>query len=254
MATLIIFIATPELLTKTTTEKYWAEVDYVGDQPLFCWTIDWLAQKLLDLWWGDCWLNIWTRKQLSLGAMASERCHDLVMTLGKLSSVNQGVIPGWFFSTVSGSIPRHAHGPLTRYVKLRVAHAPGMLGTFSGHRLRRKPLVSDPGMHHGTCVTYVPWCLSGSLTRGGRENVSSNPDACATRSFTYLVRGPCVSMSVCMPNRMRLISSHMYVQAVVRLSQYQFKSKFKLFHCPVYRCRAGTPNADKVHVIRQSCL
>ena len=35
---------------------------------------------------------------------------------------------------------------------------------FSRHRLQRKPLVSDPGMHHGTCVTNVPWCMSGSLT------------------------------------------------------------------------------------------
>ena len=53
---------------------------------------------------------------------------------------------------------------LTRYVKLRVAHAPGMPGTFSRHRLQRKPLVSDPGMHHGMCVTHVPWCMSGSIT------------------------------------------------------------------------------------------
>ena len=60
-----------------------------------------------------------------------------------------------------------AYGPLTRYVKLRVAHAPGIPGTFSRHRLQRKPLVSHPGMHHGTCVTHVPWYMSGSLTRGG---------------------------------------------------------------------------------------
>ena len=26
-------------------------------------------------------------------------------------------------------------------------------------------------MHHGTCATYVPWCMSGSLTRGGEEKV-----------------------------------------------------------------------------------
>ena len=25
------------------------------------------------------------------------------------------------------------------------------------------PLVSDPGMHQGTCVTHVPWCMPGSL-------------------------------------------------------------------------------------------
>ena len=37
------------------------------------------------------------------------------------------------------------HGPLTRYAKLRVAHAPGMPGTFSP-----PPQVCDPDMHHGT--------------------------------------------------------------------------------------------------------
>ena len=53
------------------------------------------------------------------------------------------------------------HGHLSRYVKLRVAHAPGMLGTFS------PPLrVSDPDKHHGTCVTHVPWYMPGSLSSG----------------------------------------------------------------------------------------
>ena len=41
------------------------------------------------------------------------------------------------------------------------AHAPGMPGTFSP-----SPQVSDPDMHHGTCVTHVPWCMPGSLTTG----------------------------------------------------------------------------------------
>ena len=39
---------------------------------------------------------------------------------------------------------------------------------FQGNRL-----VSHPGMHHGTCVTHVPWCMSGSLTYGNGENVSN---------------------------------------------------------------------------------
>ena len=52
----------------------------------------------------------------------------------------------------------HSLGPLSRYVKLRVAHVPGMLGKFSP-----PPRVSDPDMHHGTCVTHVPWCMPGSL-------------------------------------------------------------------------------------------
>ena len=53
------------------------------------------------------------------------------------------------------------HGPLARFVKLRVAHVPGMPGTFFP-----LPRVSDPDMHQGTCVTYVPWCMPGSLTSG----------------------------------------------------------------------------------------
>ena len=61
---------------------------------------------------------------------------------------------------------------------------------FPRHRLERKPLVSDPGMHHGTCITHVPWCIPGLLTRGGGENVPGIPGACATRNFTYLARGP----------------------------------------------------------------
>ena len=50
---------------------------------------------------------------------------------------------------------------------------------FPRNRLQRKLLVSEPGMHHGTCVTHVPWCMSGSLTRGGWENVTGIPGACA---------------------------------------------------------------------------
>ena len=46
-------------------------------------------------------------------------------------------------------------------------------------RIQRKPRVSDPGMHHGTCVTHVPWCMSGLLTCDGGENVPDIPDACA---------------------------------------------------------------------------
>ena len=50
---------------------------------------------------------------------------------------------------------------------------------FPRRRFQRKPLVSDPGMHHGTCVTHLPWCMSGSLTCGDGENVPGIPGACA---------------------------------------------------------------------------
>ena len=50
---------------------------------------------------------------------------------------------------------------------------------FPGRWFQRKPLVSDPGMHHGTCLTHVPWCMSGSLTCGDGGNVPGIPGACA---------------------------------------------------------------------------
>ena len=53
------------------------------------------------------------------------------------------------------------NGPLTRYAKLRVAHALGMPGMLSP-----PPPVSDPDMHHSTCVTHVQWYMTGSLNSG----------------------------------------------------------------------------------------
>ena len=50
---------------------------------------------------------------------------------------------------------------------------------FPRRRFQRKPIVSDPGMHHGTCVTHVPRCMSGSLTCADGENVPDIPGACA---------------------------------------------------------------------------
>ena len=49
--------------------------------------------------------------------------------------------------------------------KIAGAHAPGMPGTFSP-----SPQVSAPDMHHGTCVTHVPWCMPGLVTSGFRWN------------------------------------------------------------------------------------
>ena len=52
------------------------------------------------------------------------------------------------------------NGSLVRYAKLRVAHGPGIPG-FSP-----PPQVSDHDMHHGMCVTHVPWCMPGLLASG----------------------------------------------------------------------------------------
>ena len=66
-------------------------------------------------------------------------------------------------------------------------------GNVSPHRrFQRKPIVSDPSMHHGTRVTHVPWCMSGSLTLGGGENVPGIPGACAPAILRIWQLGPCM--------------------------------------------------------------
>ena len=67
------------------------------------------------------------------------------------------------------------NGPLTRSVKLQVAHAPGMPGRYS-------PAADFKGNRQlaiPACTCHVPWCMSGSLTYGDGENVLGIPGACA---------------------------------------------------------------------------
>ena len=93
----------------------------------------------------------------------------------------------WWFKWQSARVDSYnaiRHGPLTRYVKLWVARALGMPGTFSP-----PPRVSDPDMHHDTCVTHVPWCMPGPFEVGGVENVPGIPGSWATRISLNLIKG-----------------------------------------------------------------
>ena len=88
---------------------------------------------------------------------------------------------------ISLCVPCNGHS--TRYVKCMLRMHREYRERFPHHRLQRKPLVSDPGMHHGLWATHLPWCITGSLTHGGGENTTGNPGACAARNFTYLAKG-----------------------------------------------------------------
>ena len=135
-----------------------------------------LTGDLWDVFCENCRVNWSCYNRIALYAITMSLCPGLLRHFRVTTNVgNQG------FSILT------CHGPRTIYLKLRVAHVPGMPGTFLRHRLQIKPLVIDPGTHHGT---HVPASMSGSLTRGGGENVSGIPGACATRNFTYLARGP----------------------------------------------------------------
>ena len=67
---------------------------------------------------------------------------------------------------------------------------------FPRRRLQRKPLVSDPGMHHGTCMTHVPWCMSGSFNCGDGENVPGIPGACAPAILRIWQEAHCYEQTV----------------------------------------------------------
>ena len=75
------------------------------------------------------------------------------------------------------------NGSLTRYVKLWVAHAPGMPGTFS-------PPPTSKDITFSACITARAEMHVGIANPRWRENVPGIPGACTTRKFTHLVRDP----------------------------------------------------------------
>ena len=82
---------------------------------------------------------------------------DIMLLLGNKPTDLCYLIP----NTKATERQARTHGPLTRYAKMPVAHAPGMPGTFSP-----PTWASDLDVHHGTCVAHVPRCMPGSLTSG----------------------------------------------------------------------------------------
>ena len=67
---------------------------------------------------------------------------------------------------------------------------------FPRCRYQRKPQVSDSGMHHGTCVTHVPWCMSGSLTCGDGKTFPAFP-AHAHPQFCVSGKRPIAWWTIC---------------------------------------------------------
>ena len=134
---------------------------------------------------------------------------------------------------------------------------------FPRHRLQKKPLVSNPGMHHGTCVTHVPWCMSGSLTHSCGENVPGIFGACATRNLTYLARGPW-KINILIPRYMAYITHYNDVMMSALASQI---TSLTIVYSTVYsrrrskktskirvngHCEGNSPMTDEFPVQRAS--
>ena len=95
------------------------------------------------------------------------------------------------------------NGPLVRYVKSAVCACAGNAGNV----FFPPPRVSDPGIHHGTCVTHVSWCLPGSLTNGfpwSRRRGKRSP-------HSRRMRNPKLYVSGKRPIIADLIGSHFHV-------------------------------------------
>ena len=82
--------------------------------------------------------------------LTNKNWNSILLIISEISDYDLHCMTDFFRNTTCDN------GPLTRYVKLRVAHVPGMFSP--------PPRVSDTDMLHDTCVTHVPWCLLGSLT------------------------------------------------------------------------------------------
>ena len=103
---------------------------------------------------------------------------------------------------------------------------------FPRHRFQRKLLVSDPDMHHGTCVTHVPWCMSGSLNRGGGGKRSRHSRRMRNSQFYVSGKRP-MSRRLQGPNLFVYISYHksrMPLDQYIKLGPYKFSLQASVHH------------------------
>ena len=136
--------------------------------------------------WCHWWLHHFKKMKKNINQCANKHCQNMWLT---------GHLPGtvkfrFRLESASEVKNRNCFGNYqnTRYAqwasyqirKIAGCACAGNAGNLFPRRwIQRKPRVSDPGLHHCTCVTHVPWCMSGSLTRGCGENVPGIPSASA---------------------------------------------------------------------------
>ena len=94
-------------------------------------------------------------------------------------------------------------------------------------RLQRKPLVSNPGMHNGTCVTHVPWCMSGSLTLAGGETFPALTAHTQPGNFTYLIRSPWCWQYRCLAYNIKILINFFGYQCTQRWCSVSVKRAWR---------------------------
>ena len=161
------------------------------------------------------WWMLMVRKLWSYHWYILYRC------ISKTMELNHMFIGKWFVLYYVLS-PKHCNqtimckgSRILHFADVFLCLCAGNAGNVSPRRrLQRKPLVGDPGMHHGTCVTHVSWCMSGSLTRTGGENVPGIPGACAP-TFLRIWQEARLTTHTCKYN-----SHNTYTHLMARLFSY----------------------------------
>ena len=88
--------------------------------------------------------------------LSCRQCHKLLPE--PMTTIFQGLQGPQWVNTICQKSGIFRSWASCQIRKIAGAHAPG---TFSPSLQ-----ACDPDMHHGTCVTHVPWCMPGSLTSG----------------------------------------------------------------------------------------
>ena len=143
-------------------------MDKINISSSCCSSIDYILQ--LEYQWRNCWQRSTTTYRHVIKFAACSKLEFVCMARSvKLGPRTEAFQPWNSTSLINTTTTlcgwRNGHADIEwascQIRKIASAHAPGMPGTFSP-----SSQVSDPDMHHGTCVTHVPWCMPGSLTSG----------------------------------------------------------------------------------------
>ena len=117
-------------------------------------------------------------------------------------------------------------------------------------RPQTNPQVSDPGMHHGTCVTHVPWCSRDSLSPVAGKTLPVFSAHAHPQFYVYLARGPCQGVStpdMAVGGELVLLRSRGNRFAAGLRLMAQFASTW---HLPMFACFHGTIEIICCYTIR----
>ena len=79
----------------------------------------------------------------------------------------------------------------SQWASCQIRKIAGCAYTGNAGNVSTPPRFCDPDMHHGMCVTHVPWCIPGSLTNGfPLKSVAGSPrNSWRMRNLRFYVSG-----------------------------------------------------------------